>query len=291
MKEITLREQGAKLPIGIVDDSGVLHKDFSIKRWTAKQERELGKIRQENKALTMPEHIALVLSVLCDKVGPHDFTKMDKLAQKQLAISQMFSCDVFYLYCYIRCQSLGSLLSFDVVCPLCGKEYHSETDLLEMTNNVADGVSETLWEYELIEPFEFRGVEIKTLNIGPTYWHSLEKAEVEGRLDIESGKMAMIVGSIRGFKEFTVKDIVPVVEELDDMGKRDIVKLVDDMNGKYFGPDMRLFTVCEKCKNENIQPIDWSYQSFFGSSSLSTKRGSLSSNSLQQPISQKDPQQ
>lgn len=290
MNEVTLREQGAKLPIGILGDDGVaLQKEFTIKRWTAKQERELGRLRQEGKSLSMPEHIALVLAVLCERIGPYDFTQMKKLAEKQLAVSQMFSGDVFYVYSYIRCHTLGSTLAFNVVCPVCGREYSSETDLMDMTNTVAENLDETLWEYNLLEPFTFREVEAKTLKIGPTYWSSLEKAEVEGSLDIEGGKMAMILGSIRGIKEFPV-DVVPVIEELDDMGKRDIVGIVDKMNDSHFGPDMRLITACPKCFTDNVQPINWSYQSFFGSSSLSQPRGNSSSNSSQRPTTQKEPQ-
>lgn len=290
MKELTLKEQGAKLPIGIVDNDRQVLRDFSIKRWTAKQERELGRLRQENKALSMPDHIALVLAVLCEKIGPYDFSSMKKLAEKKLAISQMFSGDVFYVYCYIRCQSLGSFLGFDVECPACGEKYSSETDLMDMTNIIADNLDETIWEYSLLEPFMFREVEAKTFRVGQTFWHSLEKAEIEGRLDVEGGKMAMLAGAIRSIKEFPA-EVQPVIEELDDMGKRDIVALVDEMNERHFGPDMRLITQCPKCKTDNIQPINWSYQSFFGSSSLSQTRGNLSNKSSRQPISQKEPQQ
>lgn len=290
MKEVTLREHGAKLPIGIVGEDGVaLQKDFAIKRWNARLEREIGRLRQEKKALSMPEHIALVLAVLCERIGPFNFAEMKKVAEKQLAISQMFSGDVFYVYCYIRCQALGSSLGFEVECPSCGEQYSSETDLLDMTSTVADKIDETLWEYELLESFPFREIEANTLKLGPTYWHSLEKAEVEGRLDIEGGKMAMIAGSIRGIKEFPV-EVVPVIDELDEMGKRDIVTIVDELNEHHFGPDMRLFTTCPKCKADNIQPINWSYQSFFGSSSLSQTRGNLLNKSLPRPTSQKERQ-
>lgn len=290
MKDVTLKEQGAKLPLGIVDDGGVLRKDFTIKRWTAKQERELGKLRQENKSVSMAEHIALVLSVLCEKIGPYNFLEMKKLAERRLAVSQMFSGDVFYVYCYLRCKALGSFLGFEVECPSCGTKYSSETDLLEMTSTIADKLDDTIWEYTLLDPFSFREVEAKTLTMGQTYWHSIEEAEVEGSLDIEGGKMAMLAGAIRGVKEFPV-DVAPILDELDEMDKRDIVKIVDEMNEHHFGPDMRLITKCPKCKSENVQPINWGYQSFFGSSSLSPTRGNSSSKSLQQPTSQREPQQ
>jgi hypothetical protein len=290
MKDVTLKDQGAKLPIGIVDDNGVLHKDFTVKRWTAKQERELGKLRQENKSVSMAEHIALVLTVLCEKIGPYNFLEMKKLAERRLAVSQMFSGDVFYVYCYLRCKALGSSLGFEVECPFCGTKYSSETDLMEMTSAVADKLDDTIWEYKLLEPFLFRDAEAKTLTIGQTYWHSIEEAEVEGSLDIEGGKMAMLAGAIRGVKEFPV-EVAPILDELDEMDKKDIVKIVDEMNEHHFGPDMRLITKCPKCKSENVQPINWGYQSFFGSSSLSRTRGNSSSKSLQQPTSQKEPQQ
>ena len=105
----TIQERGPVLPLGIADSGGNYHQDISVKPWRMKEERELGELRDQNKDANLAKYVSMVLSTMCTRLGPHDFTNME-FDHKRLVISQMFMADVFYAYVWLRIQALGCLL-------------------------------------------------------------------------------------------------------------------------------------------------------------------------------------
>lgn len=278
MKDKTLKEIGASLPIGIEDASKRLHRNFEIKRWTGRTMRDLGKLRDESKELSMSEHVALVLSVLVNKLGPFDFSAMSRKEQK-LVISNMFVGDVFYLYCWSRVQSLGEQLLMEITCPLCRNQFGYEADLGTLLVSFAESIEETFWNYELLDPVTLRGKEVKNLSMGSARWHHVENAQIEGSFDLEGGKLAVVAGSIRGIQGHEQHPLTNM--EIDELSGRDIERIISLLDQHHKGPNMKVEVDCPNkvCKTRIARAIDWSYHSFFGASSRFRPSGNSSTES------------
>lgn len=278
-KDVTLGERGPLLALGIPDPAGTLHKGIELREWKGKQMRELGKLREDNENLNLAEHVNLVLSTMCSRIGAHDFSKCET-KEKRLAISQMYTGDAFHAYAWARLKSLGSELFIDVQCPVCRYKFPWEGDLSTLTITTAETLKDALWKYDLINPVQLRGRDVKRLVMGPSQWHHVEKAQIEGRLDMEGGQLAMVEGVVYGIEGH--EDFRLTQGEIDELSGRDIARIVGLIDTHYIGPDMRIETECERkmCKAKIIQPINWNYQDFFGASFRSpTERGSTISSS------------
>jgi hypothetical protein len=281
----TLGERGALLPIGIQDQSGTFHREIAFKRWTGGTMRELGKLRGDSRELGMAEHVVMVLSVLATKIGPHDFTVM-KAEEKKLVIHQMYVGDVFYAYCYARLQSLGPTLALDITCPSCRHVFKFVGDLNSLTVVSIGKLDDAYWEYDLDGPITIRGKKVKTLSMGPARWANVMNAQIEGSFDIEGGKLAMVLGSIRGVKG---KEDYPLTqEEIDTISGYDIEQIIGELDANHIGTELKLDLICPKptCKGQIVQPINWGYQSFFASSSRSQTSGKSSASSSSSPTTQ-----
>lgn len=281
----TLGERGPLLPIGITDTAGQVHREIAFKRWSGGVMRELGRLRGETRELSMSEHVGMVLSVLATKMGPHDFTTM-KDDDKKFAIHQMWTGDVFYAYCYARRQSLGAQLVIDMTCPFCRHEFKFDGDLDTLTVVSVDKLDEAYWEYDLEEPVTIRGKKAKTLSMGPAKWFHVATAQIASSLDFEGGKLAMVGGTIRGVKG---KEQYPLTtEEVDSLGGLDIENIIGKLDENHIGAELKLDVTCPRqaCAKKIVQPIDWGYQSFFGSSSRSRASGNSRGSSASSPTTQ-----
>lgn len=264
----TLLSRGPVLPIGISDGSGNLIKDIEFKRWTGATMRELGKLRETERELSMPEHVGLILSVLATRIGPYDFATLKRDKQK-LVVSQMYMGDVFYAYCWARLQSLGPDINMKLSCPICRESFNWIGDLGTVSVTSVESLEKANWRYELSEPVKIRGNEAKALSLGPAKWYTLESAQVAGQLDLEGGKLAIVAGSIRGVEG---REGFPLTQsEIDELSGIDIEGIIAEMDEHYIGLDMRVEAQCPRngCKKTFTSPIDWSYGSFFGASSRS----------------------
>lgn len=282
----TLGDRGPMLSLGIPGTDGQLHRDIALRPWKGAVMRELGKLREETKQVTAAEHVALVLSHLCTRLGPHDFTKLQK-KEKRLVVSQMYMGDVYHAYFWARLQSLGPQLFADITCPNCRQEMKGwETDLAGLDITIAESKEDTLWKYDLQVPVTIRGQEVRTLKMGPIQWYHVEQAHIEGELDLEGGKLAMVAGVICGY-EGRDGELRLTEAEIDELDGRDIEGIVGALDHHYTGPDMRIEGKCTRpgCRAEFIEPINWRYQSFFGPSSRSRASSSSGTSTSPQPTS------
>ena len=142
--QTTIAELGDKLPIGILDPEGHLHKDIVIKTWKTSDEREIGRKKKDNS--TLPEHISLIVSEMCSQLGPHNLDDM-KDPEKLLAVSQMYMGDVFYTYCRIRMKALHDKLNLKITCPQprCEKEFDWSGNLNSVEVGMVDSIDDILW--------------------------------------------------------------------------------------------------------------------------------------------------
>lgn len=262
IKKTTLKEVGPILPLG-VEENGINVRELAVKRWTFKQEKELGELKEENSDVRMGRYVSMVLATMCTKLGPYDFENMD-FNKRLLAISQMWSGDVLYAYCWLRYKSLGNEIGMKVPCPVCAKQidYVAYMETLEISHG--DSLEDFLWDYELKEPFEIRGEEVTGFRMQPMRWNTYEMITNDSYGGLGAVKSKMIVNSI--YSILGQDKPLPLAEhEIDEMGKSDIELISKGIEEQQLGPDMSIEVKC--CRNKFVHQISWSYHDFFGSSS------------------------
>jgi len=271
LKRVVLKEQGPRLPLGLVTTDGSYAKDIAVRRWRMAEERELGDLRDKNRDANVAQFVGMVLATMCTQVGQHKFEGM-KPEERRIHISQMFMGDVFYAYVWLRMQALGNELHLNLRCPNCGFKFPFTADLETVEVDVCEKLGDSLWEYKLREPFSIRGKEVTDLLMGPARWTSLENMQGVGGLNTGAAKASVILGSIHGIanwkdKEGKPQQVALAESELDEMGKRDIEAITNRVDEHAIGPNMSVEGNCQRCRYQYKLAIDWGYDNFFGDSS------------------------
>jgi len=268
----TLGEYGDQLPIGIQDSDGKITKDIVTKKWRTKDERELGK-KFANCPTEMPKHVSIIVSNMCEKLGPHN---MDSLSdkEKKLVVSMMYFGDVFYVYSLLRMKTMGKNLKLQINCPFpgCDAEFKYVADLSTLDVVYVNNIEDMIWQYELEDPIELRGNMVEKFQLSYPKWEVLERNS--GNLNSADVKIAILINSIIGLND-SQEPIALAQHELDDLSKPDFENLVSEIDDRFIGPNMSVEGVypedlCQHNRSGNrkfVQPIRWEYQNFFGHSS------------------------
>lgn len=267
MTKTTQAALGTALPVGVAGGSGARARDLALRPWRLKEERELGKLRAQHSEASLTQYVSMIIATMCSRLGALDLDKVTDLNQRRVFVSQMYTADVFYTYLTLRIHAIGPEMSLKLKCPHCRHEFDFMADL--STTEVwqlADGHNGE-WVYKLMDPFQARGKTVTGFRLGPSRWASMEDADV-AKGDMGSLKAVAILGSVKGFAD-DPNDIVMLQQEMDEMSKRDVEKLVTEINDRGLGPVMSVEAKCtrERCQRTFHAPIDWGYDSFFSTSS------------------------
>lgn len=267
----TLKELGPRMCIGTCSSDGSYIKDFSVKRWRMKEERELGELRDKSRGENVGQFVSRILSHMCTEIGLHKLETMEE-PERLLKISQLFIGDVFYIYVWLRTKSLGKDLSLNVRCSNCNDKFKFIANLDTLEVDVCETYEDSMWNYVLESPFSIRGKEVKSFTFGPPRWTTLENLKGIGSMNTGAAKAGMIHGSIVGINEEKdsegkIQRVMLAPSELDEMEKIDIERITELMDINAIGPNMTIEGECPKCHSNFIVPINWTYDNFFESSS------------------------
>jgi hypothetical protein len=251
-----------KLPLGILD-KGAYNRTVKIKRWTLKQEKELGEIREKNPQARIGQYVSMVIAHMCTQLGPWDFEKLSEV-DKLLNISQMFAGDVFYVYCLLRYKSLGKELVLNLQCPRCSNSFPYDFDMGVLKVNSGKTVEDFYWEHKLFEPYEIRGKLCEGFVFRPIKWNTYESINNDEYGGIGEIKSKMILGSL--CKLIGQDETILIDQEIEELGKRDIETITNRIENDNLGPDMSVSVKC-KCRYEFITALKWNYDDFFAVSS------------------------
>lgn len=263
-KVVLLKDLGPQLPLGVLCEDGSYDKTIEVKRWTAREELELGELREENKDSSMPKYITMVLASMCTRIGPWDFEKM-KPVEKHLKISQMFAGDVLYLYCWLRYKSLGGELVMKLTCPNCDKDFDYNFDIENIEVKCGNMLEEFQWEYKLRDPFKIRDKKNSGFLMGPHRWNALETLGSVSSPNTGEVKLKVIHSNIQHLLDSPEVKIISE-KELLDLTKIDLETLITRIDNDRLGPDMSFETKC-KCRRKFTRSIKWEFDDFFGVSS------------------------
>ena len=260
----TLEEQGPNMPIGILGTDGRRNGALQPGPWKLKQDKMLGKLREQNRGCNPFVWASIVLATLYEQFGPHDFSSM-KLAKKRAIISQTFFGDVIYAWLWLRCAAIDNNLVFDFPCNRCLKPIEKfPADLHTVDVLTTDDVDAGTWGYELLDPIEIGAKKIERLSFSQPVWSPLESSKVTGGLNTAETKGALIQGAL-----VTEENVVIHPAVLDELSKKDLELLTNEISDRHVGPDLKIEGECPMCERDFLSSIDWSYDSFFGVQSRS----------------------
>lgn len=259
-----LQERGPILPIGILDASGALHRGIECREWRLKEERELGAALEKVESARMGQYISTVIGTLCTQLGPFKLDSM-KPAERAVIISQMWMPDVFFVYLWLRVQTMGNTMSLRMACPNCGHRFDYTADLGSVTINFVDKFEDSRWKYSLKRPFELRGKKVSEMTLCPSRWAAMDALGDKVGKNFGIMKAGLIVGSI--YEINGVTGVAYADHELDEMYKIDVETLTNLIDRKSLGPDMSVEDVCAKCGKQYRSSLDWGNDAFFAVSS------------------------
>lgn len=272
LKKTTLQEQGPKLPIGIYL-GGKLHKGFSPKeKFDGRDEKKIQKWRRRHPNVSVGQLISHILASRLETFGPHmDFAKKD-YEERRVVLSQSHMADVLYSYFYLRFSVLGKKLSVRNTCPFCKKRNKVALDLGTLETTVVETWEECLVPVDLpdgvsLDTGESEGEGRKLFSrmvLSPPKWYPIENLGEEEDGELESATLPSCVHEIPG----TTLDILAGQEWVDRLTKLDLETLNGVQNNDFAQPELVLELSCRFCSGSWDFPLNWSYDHFFGSSSL-----------------------
>jgi len=265
VRTATLADLGYNLPLGI-PTGAVLAKAFAFRPYTMAQDKAIARDFEANADSTEAAKVTSTLKHLLVTLGDMDLSEA-KPEEVEAHVKGMFFGDVMFAYVMARVASLGKGLSFPYRCPFCGTPFVFEGDLTTIRVRAFD-TPESLEQFVTLPvPWKLRDKAVTRLLLRPSPW-----GMIEGKMHTPVHYQAAIMqGAILGAddKEDGPLDgerlrLTPF--EVDSMPKRIINFLNDEVARTNGGPELSVRTTCPSpgCKRELDQPLDWSYESFFG---------------------------
>lgn len=261
----TFGDWGQRLPIGFLKD-GHLHREFTFRRWTMKEERALEKMRKKNRRLSMGALVTRVLAYMLTSMGPYDFAALDD-GQRRMIVNQMWMPDVMYTYIQLRINALGPEVKFDVECSECGHRWKFEADLTRTDVTVAENPEALVRAYRLhdgIEPPPGGGDDtVHNVLLQPPMWQAMAALKQDGNMgDV---KLFLMSSSMRQIGDGKIPAIPDVLEGLTKFDLEHLQRTIDDLTP---GPELNLEVPCPVCNHTNKRNLNWAWDFFFTASSL-----------------------
>lgn len=276
MRLLTLQELGNQLPIPA--ESG--RQSFAFRTWRLPEEKKISELRNKHKNLGkfVRETFAFMLS----DFGGRKMESMDE-GEKKLLLNQMPFANIFYMWMYLRYEALGEQLKMAPLdCPHCAgevKDVVADLNSLEIKCGGFVQAEDGTWsedpkqgrtkDYKLKKPIQIGDVTVHSVRLGYTPWDAMERLPINER-NFGSIKEAMMTASILGGLAEESDTLLPLQKDLvlKNLSKRDIEGYYDQLDEHNGGPVLAMTIPCPHCGKEFLQPLNWTYEYFFGNSSL-----------------------
>lgn len=272
MKTTTLQDLQNQLPIP--SDKG--RQSFTFKTWRLPEEKKIGEIRNKNKNLG--KFVRETFEFMLDTFDGQKWDAIDG-NQKKLMLNQMPFANVFYMWIWLRYDALGEQLKMAPInCPHCDgevKDFIADLRSMEVKCTGLDDEGKEMKtfdktvDYKLKKPVQIGDVTIHSIRVGFTPWDAMEKLSANER-NFGSIKESMMRYSLVGGLAEESKDLLPLQKQLilDALSKKDIEGYYDKLDEHNGGPVLAMSIPCPHCGKEFVQPLNWTYEYFFGNLSL-----------------------
>lgn len=263
----TIAEYGKRLPVGIEKD-GKLIKDFDLVKLNWAIERKVSGIissQEWKKRLTIGSYISLLLAHTITSIGDIDISKFS-IEKKLKLFKEMYQGDIFYMYAYLRLLSQGNELTIkDLEC--INNSNHVFTVVLDVSGIKVSTIESV---YELKSTFELKdGIVLdkearKKFTVTPLKWEAFDIGANMSQAEIIERNFLTSVYEIEGFNP----GVVLSEHNLDDISKRDMNIIEQNLDMTHTGPVWAAEIKCPKCDHEMYFHINWLFKDFFTDSYL-----------------------
>lgn len=265
---VELKDQGPNLPVGIVVN-GKRVRPFRARPFRLKEEKELSKLKNEAKGMTIGKFVAEVISRMYATIGPHNLDSM-KPAERLLTVCQLTMADVLYLYLYLRYEALGhdEPVVMKITCPACRVDYKWYGELGTMQVRVVpDDSLDLKRQCSLRDGIEIKGQPRKVVTLQPILWSAFLNKSFNG----PQHESDAVRGAICGAEGVDQNPLVLTDKEMDELTKRDLNELVRDIDEHSPGPSLRIEPECPACQYKALMVLDWGWETFFSPSVRPTR--------------------
>lgn len=269
-RRTTLDDLGLQFP---VHNDKFDEQTFSFLEWDMDVEEKLSDLQSKHGS-NVGIFVRHMMDLLLDTIYGKDYQSLSK-EEKTIVLSQLHFPDMMYMYMSLRVEEMGEDLLFEnITCPNhhCRKlipEFVADLRTLEVV--CKDKEHNKTFDYELKRPIimEGRKEPITGLRLEITKWASLENVPSEKAGNEGFIKKSMFNSSIQsaltnGEVVEGFVDLKTLVRKIKKADQNKLGNAITDNNG---GIDMIVGGECPHCKAEFVKPIEWGYDSFFGSSS------------------------
>lgn len=260
----TLAELGGTCPVPNRDGKIAT---FKFRPWRMTEEKEIGQIKAKNQNLGL--FVRSVFEYMLTEYNGRDWSSYTA-AERKLLINQMSWGNIFYMYVYLRFDALGAEMKMqDMQCPTCTAPISNYVaDLSSLEVRTADPDSPKNIIYKLRKPVTVGEVKVTGIKIGYTPWDAMEKLQANTK-NLGTVKEAMIAGSVEGSVAEDVGEVnLNKHTVLKELAKRDLEGIYDLLDKHNGGPVLGLEIDCPACAFKWTAALNWTYDYFFGNSSL-----------------------
>lgn len=252
-----------ELPIHV---KGKTDQSFTFREWGMEEEEKIAKMKKGK--VTMGKFVSSILSLMIKTLHGENFAELEEKKRK-LIINQMWTGNILYMYLYLRYDQVDDRIAMEFGCPSCGHEIDEFiASLKDLDVDCKQGEYEDAIPYKLRKPITLeKGQQmVDTVKLGMTRWDVVEKADASnGSLEHE-GKLAALRSGIVGIEG--TDGFVNIDDIVNKLRKIDIEYLNRELSKVNAGPTIQVEMKCDQCDKTAYRIIDWSYDSFFGISSL-----------------------
>lgn len=271
----SLAEWGRQLPIGIVNlKEKKLGREFTVKKVDFRVEREISdywnKYRKSTSTVTVFDYLACVLAFTVTSLDGQDLQRLP--VERRLAvIRQMFMGDVFYIYAYVRVETLGPDFIIKMIeCPMCGRKFDFPVDLMTLEISTRENYDDLYKAVDLRDGFVINNILRKKVTMMPFTFNAIAGADNDNDTDNFASLLKACVCSIE-----EMPDGIGITDaEINQLSKYDMATLDTKIDIVSGGPVWAVDMKCPNasCGNEWVLAIDWRYATFFSHYSRSTPR-------------------
>lgn len=273
MKDTTLGEFGFELPVPVKLTQlqiALPKRSFQFKPWRMAEEKKAGELRQRHKHPSV--FLRELLNEMLSELGGQDWPAYDK-TKRPLVMAMLPYADVFYLYLCLRISALGEEFKFlPTTCPACSTYLEGVVaDLNKTEVKVVEDEDADRLVYDLRVPYRVGEVDVTSLVFSRTPWDTMTQLPAGDMQNAGAVKDAFLTSSLVAAKSKEAGDKDIALDRgklLAFMAKRDIEgahKALSEFNG---GPSLAREIECDKCGHTWGAMLDWTYDHFFGTSSL-----------------------
>lgn len=271
MKIVTLKELGTKLPVGQFAD-GQLHKDFTLRPFKARVDRHLAVWREANEGKNQVHLAAKYLSLIVASLGRTACGLTpdgDSTPEQEYAVGDWFFADAMYIYIYSRVVNVSEWIEVPYRCPRCGTKGVVKANLLSTEVRVLEDHKELHVWVDLQDGFKVAdgARPVKRLRLQPVRFRAM-MLPGQGQAEIGTLTYSQLRESIVEM-EGAPQGHIPTDAELDELTKRDLLRIDRQTAAIAAGPMLRTAVDCPKTKECGIKihdALNWAFDPFFDTS-------------------------